>query len=113
MRLNTKGKNGEVSRKLKAFLNFVEKSMVENATRIKDSYVKRLSAKIEAIKTDEALGGRFMTLEEKMDEIREFGIKEGIKENSLQVAKRMKDKGYNISDIVELTNLTKEEIESL
>lgn len=48
-----------------------------------------------------------------MDEIREFGIKEGIKENSLQVAKRMKDKGYNISDIVELTNLTKEEIESL
>ena len=92
---------------------FHEKSMVENATRIKDSYVKRLSAKIEAIKTDEALGGRFMTLEEKMDEIREFGIKEGIKENSLQVAKRMKDKGYNISDIVELTNLTKEEIESL
>lgn len=65
MRLNTKGKNGEVSRELKAFLNFVEKSTVENATRIKDSYVKRLSAKIEAIQTDEALGGGFMTLEEK------------------------------------------------
>ena len=58
-----------------------------------------------------------MTLEEKLDEVREDGreegIKEGIKENSLKVAKGMKAKGYDIKDIIELTDLTKEEIERL
>ena len=66
-----------------------------------------------------------MTLEEKMDEIREEareegieegiekGIEKGIKERSLEVAKAMRYKGYDISDIIELTKLTKEEIESL
>ena len=115
--LNTKGHVGEVSRELKAFLNFVEKSTVENAATIKDSYVTELSERIEDIKKDEALGGVFMTFEEKLDEVREAsreeGIKEGIKKNSLDVAKGMKDKGYDINDIVELTKLTREEIESL
>ena len=50
-----------------------------------------------------------MTLEEKMDECRE----EGIKEKALKVAVGMKAKGYDINDIIELTELTKEEIESL
>ena len=115
--LNTKGHVGEVSRELKAFLNFVEKSTVENAAIIKDSYVTELSERIEDIKKDEALGGVFMTFEERMDEVREAsreeGIKEGIKKNSLDVAKGMKDKGYDIEDIIELTKLTREEIESL
>ena len=94
-------------------MNFVEKSTVENAANIKDSYVKRLSARIEDIKRDEAIGGKFMTLEEKLDEVREDGREEGIKENSLKVAKGMKAKGYDIKDIIELTDLTKEEIERL
>ena len=127
--LNTKGKTGEVSRELKAFLNFVEKSTVENALDIKDSYVKRLSTRIEAIKKDEELGGRFMTLEERMDEIREDGLEEGIKQGieqgikqgieqgikhgSLQIAKEMKEEGFSIEQIVKLTKLSKEEIESL
>ena len=62
-----------------------------------------------------------MTLEEKMNELakekmaegKEIGIKEGIKENSLSVAKLMKEKNYDIKDIIEITHLTKEEIESL
>ena len=62
-----------------------------------------------------------MTLEEKMNELakekmaegKEIGIKEGIKENSLSVAKLMKEKNYDINDIIEITHLTKEEIESL
>jgi predicted transposase/invertase (TIGR01784 family) len=111
--LNTKGHVGEVSRELKAFLNFVEKSTVENALDIKDSYVKRLSTRIEAIKKDEELGGRFMTLEERMDEIREDGIEQGIKHGSLQIAKEMKEEGFSIEQIVKLTKLSKEEIESL
>ena len=62
-----------------------------------------------------------MTLEEKMNELakekmaegKEIGIKEGIRENSLSVAKLMKEKNYDINDIIEITHLTKEEIESL
>ena len=119
--LNTKGQKGEVSRELKAFLNFVEESTVQNAANINDLYVAQLSAKIEDIKKDEELGGVFMTLEEKMNELakekmaegKEIGIKEGIKENSLSVAKLMKEKNYDINDIIEITHLTKEEIESL
>lgn len=119
--LNTKGQKGEVSRELKAFLNFVEESTVQNAANINDLYVAQLSAKIEDIKKDEELGGVFMTLEEKMNELakekmaegKEIGIKEGIKENSLSVARLMKEKNYDINDIIEITHLTKEEIESL
>ena len=119
--LNTKGQKGEVSRELKSFLNFVEESTVQNAANINDLYVAQLSAKIEDIKKDEELGGVFMTLEEKMNELakekmaegKEIGIKEGIKENSLSVARLMKEKNYDINDIIEITHLTKEEIESL
>lgn len=70
--LNTKGHKVEVSRELKSFLNFVEKSTVQNAEIVKDLYVAQLSAKIEYIediKKDEELGGVFMTLEEKMNEL--------------------------------------------
>ena len=58
-----------------------------------------------------------MTLEERMDEIREDGleegIKQGIKHGSLQIAKEMKEEGFSIEQIVKLTKLSKEEIESL
>lgn len=70
--MNTKGHKVEVSRELKSFLNFVEKSTVQNAEIVKDLYVAQLSAKIEYIediKKDEELGGVFMTLEEKMNEL--------------------------------------------
>lgn len=143
--LNTKGRRGEVSRELKAFLDFVERSTVENAKEINDPYVTELSAKIEAIKKDEELGGVFMTLEEKMNELAkmkmeegfeegkkaglEEGIKEGIKEGiregikeghlkgieeaSKEIAVSMKQEGFTIQQIMKLTKLSKEEIESL
>ena len=48
-----------------------------------------------------------------MDEIREDGIEQGIKHGSLQIAKEMKEEGFSIEQIVKLTKLSKEEIESL
>lgn len=58
-----------------------------------------------------------MTLEEKMNELAREKMEEGktlgIKENTLYVAKAMKEKNYDIEDIIEITNLTKEKIESL
>lgn len=44
---------------------------------------------------------------------KEVGIKEGEKKNQLEVAKRMKAKGMDIDTIIEITELTKDEIEKL
>jgi DNA repair protein RadC len=41
------------------------------------------------------------------------GEKLGIKKGKLEMAKQMKQKGYNLNDIMELTGLTKAEIERL
>lgn len=43
----------------------------------------------------------------------ELGRKEGIKENQIEVAKKMKEKNIDIDIIEEITKLTKEEIEKL
>ncbi len=40
-------------------------------------------------------------------------IKEGIKERNVEIAKRMKEKSIDVALIVELTGLTKEEINKL
>lgn len=115
--LNTHGKTGTVSKELKAFLDFVEKSTVQTAQQVNDLYVAQLSAKIEKIKSDEALGGIFMTLEEKMnDKYREGleeGVKEGIKEGIKEVAKSMKSKGYDFDTIATITKLSVSEIENI
>ena len=44
---------------------------------------------------------------------REEGRQEGHKEKSIEIAKKMKSKNMPIEEIIELTGLTKEEIESL
>ena len=41
------------------------------------------------------------------------GIKEGINSNTREIAKKMISKGIDIKSIVEITGLTKEEIENL
>lgn len=119
--LNTKGKKGEVSRELKAFLSFVEKSTVQNAEETKDLYVAQLSAKIEDIKRDEELGGAFMTIEEKMEELARRkmeeglleGKAEGMLEEKINIARAMKNEGFALEQIAKITKLTKEEIEKL
>ena len=41
------------------------------------------------------------------------GVKEGMKEESINTARRMKTKNFDISIIMEMTGLTREEIEKL
>ena len=76
-------------------------------------YVKKLSVKVEDIKRDEELGGIFMTLEEKMDEVREEGHLKGIGEEARRIASEMKKDGIDVQQIAKITKLSKEEIESL
>ena len=44
---------------------------------------------------------------------RRQGIKEGIRENQLEVAKKMKEKKIDIHTIVEVTGLTEDEINAI
>ena len=44
---------------------------------------------------------------------REEGRAEGLKQKNKEIAKKMKKKGYLIEDIIEITNLSKQEIEQL
>ena len=48
-----------------------------------------------------------------MAQSKEEGIAEGIAEGKKAIAKKMKEKGTDINTIVEITGLTKEEIEEL
>ena len=44
---------------------------------------------------------------------RKTGFNEGINQTKIETTKKMKEKGIDISDIMDITGLTKEEIEKL
>ena len=44
---------------------------------------------------------------------RERGLAEGARQNSIEIAKKMKQEGMNINIIVKITGISKEEIEKL
>ena len=46
-------------------------------------------------------------------EARKEGLEEGIKEGIFAIAKKMKQKGFDIETIVETTSLSKDQIEKL
>ena len=49
----------------------------------------------------------------KLEEAEKRGKEEGEKEKQQEIAKKMKEKGIDISTIIEITGLKKEEIEKL
>ena len=83
---------------------------------IMEKYVKESK---EASEKDEVIG---MYNEEihkeklrlaEIDEFRELGHEEGIREKAIETAKKMLQKGYNITDISECTDLSIEKVEKL
>ena len=48
-----------------------------------------------------------------IDEFRELGHEEGVREKAIETAKKMLQKGYNITDISECTDLSIEKVEKL
>ena len=83
------------------------KEAKEELDRIsQDDVLRRMAFKAELERMDN---------EQMMYEARRDGKKEGIKQGAkeLQIAKNMLKKGMNVSDIVEIKGLTKEEVEKL
>ena len=85
------------------------KEAKEELNRIsQDDVLRRMAFKAEL----ERMDNEQMLYEAKRDGKKE-GVIEGAKEEKLQIAKNMLKKGMDLSDIIEITGLTKEEIEKL
>ena len=86
--------------------------------RIKESikqltYTKELDMYVTDIKYDTVISNDSLSYFFKIQDEREEGIKEGIKEESFNTARRMKKANCESSFIMDMTGLTEEEIEAL
>jgi len=82
----------------------IKEAMNELEEMSKDKELRRVAELREKAIRDEKNGLRHA---------REDGLREGIERNNREVAKKMKEKHIQIETIVEITKLTKEEIENL
>lgn len=97
------------------FLNNPESKEVNNYMENNEN-MKKAKEKLNTMSKDETLR-RLAELREKAildeKEAEATGYHKGEKEGIHKTAKRMKEKGYKIEDIIEITNLSKEEVENL
>ena len=127
--LKIKGRENEKDQLLD-WLVFLEKLESERVTRKmeENENIKEAKKELDRMSQDDVLRRMAFKAElERMDheqmmyeakrDGKKEGIKEGIvkgvKEEKIQIAKNMLKKGMSISDIIEITGLTKEEIEKL
>ena len=112
---NLKPTNDFVFKKL-----FIINENMEEIKMVDNKYVKKAEKELEYLSGDEETR-RLAELREKAirDELaaiaqaKNEGINQGISQNKIEVAKKMLAKKMNISLIVEITGLTKEEIENI
>ena len=115
--LKIKGRENEKDQLLD-WLIFLENPESERVTRKmeENENLKEAVEKLDRISEDEKMQ-RIIELREKAirDEhaIYAKGVDDGIEKGIMKIAKSMLKKGMNVSDIIELTGLTKEEIEKL
>lgn len=123
-----KEKCKRISSKLEQWLTFIVNDSLEEVSMIDNKYVQKAEEELEYLNADEE-AKEFARLREKAirDEAaamagalsrgREEGIKEGIKEGAkkqnIQIAKKMLEKQIDIETIIDITNLTREEIQKL
>ena len=115
--LKIKGRENEKDQLLD-WLIFLENPESERVTRKmeENENLKEAVEKLDRISEDEKMQ-RIIELREKAirDEhaIYAKGVDDGIEKGIMKIAKSMIKKGMNVSDIIEITGLTKEEIEKL
>ena len=111
-----KEKCKRITNKLEEWLTFIKNEKVEEIRMIENKYIKKAEKELEYLTGDEETR-RLAELREKAirDEMAAMAKarKEGINETKKEVAKKMLDKKIDIEMIIEITGLTKEEIEKL
>ena len=102
-----------------SFLNNPESKEVTNYMKNNES-MKKAKEKLNTMSEDERIR-RLAELREKaiLDELEvkaynyRKGKNDGLEQKNKEIAKKMKEKNYKIEDIIDLTNLSKEEIEDV
>ncbi len=102
-----------------SFLNNPESKEVANYMKNNES-MKKAKERLNTMSEDEKIR-RLAELREKaiLDELEvkaynyRKGKNDGLKQRNKEIAKKLKEKGLGIDFIIEITNLTKEEIEKL
>ena len=104
--LNTKGNNeNEEPEELVKFLKFVGAKPSDSEKDFKDAFIKRLQKSIKEVKASREMGARYMTFQELLQD-------ERIEERR-RIAKKMLEKNMSIEEIVELTEMTAEQVIAL
>ena len=99
--LSTEGEDSEeVSKELKAFLEFVKTDNSENNTETEDGYVKELQKSIRSVKEDRKLERGFMTWNDVRTEARKEGSAEGKKEAILSLLNEIGEVPEDIKKLV-------------
>jgi len=102
----------------KSYLNFEAKGLMEKlekSTKYVPSFelIERIRAEERKIREEALKAERKKNLKEGETKGIEKGKKEGEKKKAIEIAKGMKNKGYSIEDIIDLTGLTKRVIEKI
>jgi len=119
-----KKKCKRISNKLEEWLTFISNENLEEINMIENEYVKKAEKELETLSGDEyerrlaylrekAIRDEAAAIDGAITRGRQQGIKEGEKNKSIQIAKKMLKMKIDIETIVEVTGLTKEEIEKL
>ena len=99
--LSTEGEDSEeISKELKAFLEFVKTDNSENNTETEDKYVKELQKSIRSVKEDRKLERGFMTWNDVRTEARKEGRAEGKKEAILSLLNEIGEVPEDIKKLV-------------
>ncbi len=109
-----------ISTKLEEWLTFISHENLEEIKMIENEYIQKAEEELEYLTGDEA-ERRLAFLREKAirDEVdaistaKEEGIEQGQKQEKFLIAKKMLTKNIDIKTIIEITGLTKSEIENL
>lgn len=111
--LSTYGENElEVPKELVNFLKFVKADLKGSDEDFHDTYVKKLQEFIHHVKENRKLEERFMVFEEMLRDERKEGKREGKKDALHQVVMKMFLQGFDDEKIMEICEISKEELES-
>ena len=109
-------KTNEKDNKLVEWLSFLKNPESKEVTSYmeKNESMKKAKEKLNIMSEDETIR-RLAELREKaiLDEleVKAYNYKKGLEQKNKEIAKKMKEKGFSIDDITEITNLSKSEIE--
>ena len=105
--LNASSRQDDVSKELKAFLDYV--AGIES----EDDYVQRVAEAVREAKKNREWRREYMTLLMRDQENIEKGIEKGIEEGIRTVIIQMNHKGLSIPEIADITNKDKSEIKDI